>query len=292
MTQMIADCITARLACLSMGSGNIREGVDLYAFLTDTWIGDGGLLYSWSPGADDGEYYEVMQLLYWTYRRVLWTGADADYNELISRLSDPHFGDYFELGQGTRSYFLTNYAQGIQGFGQFASTARSLLMQLDILATGTKGSEQDNWLWCNRCSGVFFGYGPAVCPAGGSHVPDSNDYVFHYNAPAPPAGTQDGWRYCTKCGVMHFDWGTSACPAGGAHASDGSGNYAICLEPVTVALQQGLSNQVTGFRYCAKCSGLHHNGIPGVCPGNSNGPHIEDGSGNYWVGIIPTLVQR
>ncbi|MEZ4449901.1 MAG: RICIN domain-containing protein [Nannocystaceae bacterium] len=36
---------------------------------------------------------------------------------------------------------------------------------------------QDNWRWCNRCQGVFFGGVPGVCTAGGAHTAGTTNYT-------------------------------------------------------------------------------------------------------------------
>jgi hypothetical protein len=33
---------------------------------------------------------------------------------------------------------------------------------------------QDDWRWCSKCSGLHFGSGPSVCPAGGAHNTDGS----------------------------------------------------------------------------------------------------------------------
>ena len=65
-------------------------------------------------------------------------------------------------------------------------------------------SSQDNWRWCNKCQGLFYGGGVAAskCPTGGTHTPpdqsSSVDYILPYGAPIN-ASSQDNWRWCNKC---------------------------------------------------------------------------------------------
>jgi hypothetical protein len=90
---------------------------------------------------------------------------------------------------------------------------------------------QDNWCWCNKCSGLHLNQGTRPCPAGGTHDPGgSGNYVLAYGA-VPDASnlginsTQTNWLWCSKCAGLHYQSGNSVCPAGGAHDATGSANY-------------------------------------------------------------------
>jgi hypothetical protein len=90
---------------------------------------------------------------------------------------------------------------------------------------------QDNWCWCNKCSGLHLNQGARPCPAGGTHNPaGSGNCVLAYGA-VPDASnlginsTQTNWLWCSKCAGLHYQWGNRVCPAGGAHDATGSANY-------------------------------------------------------------------
>jgi hypothetical protein len=133
---------------------------------------------------------------------------------------------------------------------------------------------QDNWRWCHKCQGLFFGGNPGpVCPAGGAHEnAGSGDYVLVQNTPAYPG--QSNWRWCHKCQGLFFGGNPgSICPAGGAHDNAGSGDYAL---QNNAPLAPGQHD----WRWCHKCQGLYFAGNPGaVCP--AGGSHENVGSGDY-----------
>lgn len=100
---------------------------------------------------------------------------------------------------------------------------------------------QDNWRWCNKCQGLFFGGGQQAshCPEGGAHAPQaqsgSGNYSLPHNASASP-DRQPEWRWCNKCQGLFYgpSVGDSNCPAGGTHtppAQSGSGNYSLPHKP-------------------------------------------------------------
>ena len=120
--------------------------------------------------------------------------------------------------------------QGIWGafakFGMGPQAASNGAQLTGIVADFTVG--QDNWRWCNKCQGMFFGGNPGShCPAGGAHANvGSGNYDIVINWPAAPG--QNNWRWCHKCQGMFFGGNPgSHCPAGGAHDLTGSGNYSL-----------------------------------------------------------------
>src|SRR5262249_6928513 len=64
----------------------------------------------------------------------------------------------------------------------------------------------------------------------------------------------------------------------GSHHLDGSGNYLL------FSASDGTSGQ-NDWRFCHLCTALWFNGnaFKGVCPGNGNGSHHLDGSGDYKI---------
>ena len=138
----------------------------------------------------------------------------------------------------------------------------------------TNINEQNDWRWCSKCQGLFFGGNPgSKCPAGGAHIKvGSGNYHLVQNTVGVPG--QTNWRWCSKCQGLFFGGNPgSKCPAGGAHIKLGSGNYRL------VQNLPGVPGQAN-WRWCSKCQGLHFAGNPGSkCP--AGGPHITAGSGDY-----------
>jgi hypothetical protein len=86
---------------------------------------------------------------------------------------------------------------------------------------------QNNWRYCGKCQGLFFGgYPTSRCPAGGGH--DGNGSGNYCLTDSDVGPGESGWRWCNRCqGLFYALHGTSKCPAGGAHATAGSGNYRL-----------------------------------------------------------------
>ena len=152
----------------------------------------------------------------------------------------------------------------------------------DPLASNNSTLRQEDWRWCSKCQGLYFG-GAAIagtvggsCPAGGAHSDaGSANYILTVNS-----GTsgQKNWRWCSKCQGLFFGGNPgSKCAAGGAHTKSGSGDYILAHNSPTAPGEQN-------WRWCSKCQGLFFGGNPGSkCA--AGGAHTKSGSGNY------TLVQ-
>ena len=157
-------------------------------------------------------------------------------------------------------------------FGMGPQAASNGAQLTGIVGDNTVG--QDNWRWCNKCQGLFFGGNPgSKCPAGGAHSKTgSGNYDIVHNWAAAPG--QGNWRWCHKCQGMFFAGNPgSHCPAGGAHDQTGSGNYKLIFNA------WGSSGQYN-WRWCHKCQGLYFAGNPGShCP--AGGGHDQAGSGDY-----------
>ena len=112
------------------------------------------------------------------------------------------------------------------GHVQDGSGAYSLLLNY------RQSSGQNNWCWCHKCQGLFFGNGRVVngtCPAGGQHDGSaSGNYTMIFETAANRTFTQSDWRWCNKCQGMHFSR-NAVCPAGGLHEVQDSGNYMMLL---------------------------------------------------------------
>lgn len=147
---------------------------------------------------------------------------------------------------------------------------------------------QDNWQWCNKCSGLaFFGNGAlGACPAGGTHNHD-NSGNYGLDSAEETADGQDGWRWCARCQGIYFTGNGShgSCPAGGAHIDAGSGNYRLRSDG------SGQSN----WRWCVHCQGLWYAGDnivgadtpwTGRCPAPGRDGHVADGSGDYVLDLL------
>jgi hypothetical protein len=98
-------------------------------------------------------------------------------------------------------------------------------------------TRQDDWRWCNKCQGLFFGGGvlSSRCSGGGTHASPAESGSGNYSLPHGVPGDstrQDNWRWCNKCQGLFFMGGAldSHCPGGGTHASpaeSGSGMYSL-----------------------------------------------------------------
>jgi hypothetical protein len=89
---------------------------------------------------------------------------------------------------------------------------------------------QQDWRWCNKCQGLFFGGNATLgkCPVGGGHdKTGSGNYRLVQNTPA--AFGQSNWRWCNKCQGLYFAGNPTAgtCPDSGTHSKVGSGNYSL-----------------------------------------------------------------
>jgi hypothetical protein len=135
---------------------------------------------------------------------------------------------------------------------------------------------QDNWRWCHKCQGLFYGgHSNSRCPAGGLHenVGSFNYHLAH--SLAPTAGWQGGWRWCNKCdGLFYGGHASSVCPAGGAH--DGTGSFDYHLHHAA----PGAPDLQSSWRWCNKCQGQFYGGhASSVCP--AGGAHNSSGSFDY-----------
>ena len=108
-----------------------------------------------------------------------------------------------------------------------------------VLSYGVAPSatRQDQWRWCSRCKGLFYGPGVANsnCPGGGTHVPPglsgSGNYALDHSVSSTTTSQSD-WRWCSECMGLFFGGGqaNSRCPAGGTHTPvtvSRSGNYTL-----------------------------------------------------------------
>ncbi|HUP62908.1 MAG TPA: hypothetical protein VNA69_21125 [Thermoanaerobaculia bacterium] len=234
----VMNRIANRIACLSYVEGVVQESAGNQldrAEITDSWFGDSNSLRSTILVGESGwDPSTVLHRVWHAYRRLLWSGADADYNELVAALDDRGMG-----GAGNNYYdrdrFIANSLPGVRAFGHWAASARSVMGSLDVIATGFPGTAQDDWHLCAKCGGLYYGTGfpddgTKRCPAGGQHTSsNSGDYVLHSLSPSAtaPAGSQPGWSWCSKCYVLFFNGNRSVCPTGGAHDPNSSGNYCL-----------------------------------------------------------------
>jgi hypothetical protein len=99
-------------------------------------------------------------------------------------------------------------------------------------------SQQNDWRWCNKCQGLFFGPNAASshCPAGGTHSSvsqsGSGNYSLLHHYVSVDQSQQNEWRWCYKCQGLFFGGNaeTSHCPAGGTHSrvsQSGNGDYVL-----------------------------------------------------------------
>jgi hypothetical protein len=140
---------------------------------------------------------------------------------------------------------------------------------------------QNDWRWCRKCQGLFFGGHPTAgsCPAGGSHdKSQSGNYHLLQNDPTYPC--QDNWRWCRKCEGLFFAGSATSgvCPAGADHDPSASGNYMLIQNFPDFPGQNN-------WRWCHKCQGLFFagNNSPGACP--AGGGHDSQDSGDYYLSL-------
>ena len=305
----VMNRIANRIACLAYTEGVQMIHLVPYFFelsqagITDSWFAGGSndLLSSlpnlpaqaraagWNPST-------VVHRILNAYRRLLWSGADADYNELLAALNDPGMGVLApysnQADHSMRDAFIANSLPGVLAFGKWAASARQVLISLDVMVMGYPGTPQDDWHRCSQCGALYFetGFpddGTKRCAKGGQHTSTSgSDYVLHsVTDPATvPTGMQSGWCYCPKCHVLFYKAsGLNVCAAGGVHDPSSSANYFLGLNDVPTEL--GITIE-QAWLFCGACSALHSykNGVS-VCPGMGGGAH-QSGTAQYWLSSL------
>jgi hypothetical protein len=112
------------------------------------------------------------------------------------------------------------------------ATAVPLLTAMRPARKESPMSPQNDWRWCERCQGLWFGDNSTsgVCPAGGGH---SEIGSGNYTLTQGTGSGQDNWRWCDQCqGLWFAGNGTpGVCPAGGGHSENGSGDYFLTQQP-------------------------------------------------------------
>lgn len=158
---------------------------------------------------------------------------------------------------------------------------------------------QSGWAWCHLCSGMFYypQRSASYCPwfqggsgSGNHQVSSSSNYGLNYNNTPQQSNPQSGWYLCGKCrGLFYQPYiAHSHCPAGGEHVViSGGANYCLYMTDYN----GGQDN----WRWCGNCEGLWWAGdSSSVCPnGTSPGnrrPHIDSGSGNYYLFYFSTCI--
>lgn len=305
MQARVMNRIANRIACLAYTPeqfGDRFVGVFQGFKITDSWFAGGSdylqsniikVLHDQPTPTPGWDPATLVNRAFHAYQRLLWSGEDRDYDELLAAVSDPRMGTFvpntINFDSSVPKAFIANSLPGVRAFGQWAASARGVLTSLDAMVTGTK-RPQDDWHRCSQCGVIYFENGlpddgAKRCPAGGQHASTAgSDYVLHsVTDPATvPHGMQSGWCYCPTCHVLFYKAGSlSVCAAGGAHDPNSSADYALGLNPVPAEL--GISVE-QGWLFCGACSALHSykNGVS-VCPGMGGGPHQSSGSGNYWL---------
>ncbi len=237
--------------------------------------------------------------LHWSMRatrNLLWSGAQADADDLANSLTDGWLQLPQSMGLGpspwTDEFSSTCFASNL-ALGKFIQGARTALLGLDAIAVGYVGKEQENWSWCSSCGSLYFTGGPSACPAAGGlphvHEQPSGNYVLRCDPTGPPLlPVQDNWRWCKKCSGLFYDLGPRLCAAGGNHDGSASGSYELDVSPMPGPDRLGLPVAQDNWCCCTKCSGLYYGLGPSVCM--AGGQHDSTG-GNYWLSQLGALPQ-
>jgi hypothetical protein len=303
VNQMMQDRL-GRLTYQSDDNPNITDvgGVPVVNFCTvdnlhDASFDDHAWLFAYKDKRDPSMDYAAA--LHWVERatrRLLWSGEQADADELARSFTDGWLQLPYGLGRleapFTEDYRDTTTAADL-AFGKWAKNARSLLISLDAIASGYSGKGQDGWAWCSACAALYYSGAASRCPASaGPHRHDSpsSNYVLRCDPVSTqplPDGVQDNWRWCHKCSGLFFNAAARICPAGGAHDASGSGSYLLGVAPIPDPTTVGIDAAQDDWRWCPNCAALHFGA--GVCP--AGGSHGSTGSGNYWLNFIGMLPQ-
>lgn len=137
---------------------------------------------------------------------------------------------------------------------------------------------QDNWRYCKKCHGLFFGGIPknATCAMTGAHDPEGSfNYTLIHNS--DEGRGQNNWRFCQKCLGLFFAGNNTngKCPTFGPHDPSNSGDYTLLANSDVLGQND--------WRWCSVCQSLFFG--PKVaktkCPIFNGKPHKLDTSGNY-----------
>ncbi|OKI29220.1 hypothetical protein [Streptomyces sp. CB03911] len=145
--------------------------------------------------------------------------------------------------------------------------------------------QQNNWLHCRQCAGIFWdsdGAGQAgVCAKGGAHqvgsataTPSPRAYNFALRHDNPgDTRHQAGWRFCGKCTGLFWAGHPSGgvCPADRSGHQAGAGPAAPGFEFVLFHVGPGEDgHNESGWRFCNRCFELVWTGnadrLSGVSP--------------------------
>jgi hypothetical protein len=165
-------------------------------------------------------------------------------------------------------------SSALSGTASARATAR-----LARLTAAADPQIQDNWRWCGKCEGLFYGghQSTSNCPTGGTHDGSgSYDYqLFYLDPPVSASDIQPNWRWCGKCEGLFYGGhqSTSNCPTGGTHDGSGSYDYHLFHDDDVLAYEQ------PNWRWCGKCEGLFYGGHQSTSNCPTGGAH--DGSGSY-----------
>ena len=136
---------------------------------------------------------------------------------------------------------------------------------------------QDNWRWCNKCQGLFYGgnQSQSVCPADGQpHTVSPGTYSYRMVHDVTNFPDQSGWYSCSKCQGMFFGDKqpfAGTCPKdGAAHTASTQFHYALMFTGSHLIDQMGGHEMGHGF-------GLAHawDTSNNLCGSNSPGEYCD-----------------
>jgi len=161
--------------------------------------------------------------------------------------------------------------------------AQGLNFHLPITGAGPDSGGQPHWQGCSQCSTLFYNGDPThkgVCPLGGTHVAQGDDYSVPSTAHTsiPGSDLQSGWRCCGPCAALFWEGDgpgvTRPCPAAGSHVAAGD----FFSLPTVDAF-----GRRPDWRPCTTCHGVFFDGFSGkgICYGAAGGGiHLQAVTGD------------
>jgi hypothetical protein len=161
------------------------------------------------------------------------SGLVADTTYTVADTSYTEQGGWAWCSKCQGSFYAYNATTGVCPAGGKHGESESYFYVMLYNPTGSMTDAQENWNWCGKCQGMFYGpeQSASVCPAGGNHDGSgSYNYVLLYGG-YWGSQFQEDWAYCDKCRGLFYgsNQSSSVCPAGGQHSLSDTYNYSILV---------------------------------------------------------------